>query len=144
MPKYIKILNLISSIIPVILIFVPRTLDDNKGIFTSKGERKIISDLKRKIKSLTDEQENTKKKFEDQQKQIEKHKIEIDQYKAEMEQYKKEMGIKINKLLGKKRKKSISYEKEEGSEENKEKKEEKESKEEAESKEEIIIKKKKK
>ena len=64
LPKYIEILNLISSIVPVILIFVPRTLDDNKGIFNSKGERKTISDLKKTIKSLTNEQEKMKKNFE--------------------------------------------------------------------------------
>ena len=98
MPKYIQILNLISSIIPVILIFVPRTLDDNKGIFTSIGERKYISDLKYKIEKLKDGQDEMKKQLENQKKEIEQQKIEMNQYKKEMEE-------KINKLLGKKRKK---------------------------------------
>ena len=98
LPKYIQILNLISSIIPVILIFVPRTLDDNKGIFTSIGERKYISDLKYKIEKLKDGQDEMKKQLENQKKEIEQQKIEMNQYKKEMEE-------KINKLLGKKRKK---------------------------------------
>ena len=105
LPKYIKILNLINSIVPVLLIFVPPTLDDSKGIFTSKGERKTIQDLQNKIKNLTNEQTKMRKQIDEQQKQMSK------------------MEKKINKLLGKKRKKSMDYEEEEEeSEESKEKK----------------------
>lgn len=119
LPKYIEILNLINNIIPVLLIFVPRTLDDNKGIFVSKGERKNIKDLKKKINNLTEEQTKMQIQLDDQKKQIDDQKKQI----AEMEN-------KINKLLGKKRKKSIDYEEEDESEENKERKEEKNSSEE--------------
>ena len=60
LPNYFKILDLISSIIPVMLIFVPRTLDDNLGTFSSKSEQKIIENLQKEIQTLKDNQENMK------------------------------------------------------------------------------------
>ena len=72
-------LGIISADIPVIIIFVPRTLDDNKGIFVSKGENKIISELKDELKSL-------KKEIQEMQAQI------------------NELNGKIDQLLGRKRK----------------------------------------
>ena len=57
LPNYFKIFDLISSIIPILLIFIPRTLDDNKGIYSSEDEPITILDLKKEIKSLRDNQQ---------------------------------------------------------------------------------------
>ena len=104
LPNYFKIFDIISSIIPLLLIFVPRTLDDNKGLYISQGIQKTILDLKNEIKNLRDNQKK-------------------------MEQNQKEMEQKIALLLGKKRiKKKIVDEKEEEYEEKEESEEEEESK----------------
>ena len=124
LPKCIQILNLISHIVPVILIFIPRTLDDNLGIISSKNERKAILDLKNTLKILIDGQEEMKKKLDDHQKQIDQQKIEAEKHKMEFIQYKKEIEEKIYKLIGRKRKKSKCKKKEE-SENDKERKGEK-------------------
>ena len=89
LPNYFKIFDLISSIIPVMLIFVPRTLDDNLGTFSSKSEQKIIENLQKEIQTLKDNQENMKST----------HQKEIDQMKNNL----KEMREKIVELLGKKK-----------------------------------------
>ena len=39
-PNFLISLDILSTVIPVIVIFIPRILDDNKRIFASKGEKK--------------------------------------------------------------------------------------------------------
>ena len=90
-PDYFQIFDLISFIVPVLLIFVPRTLDDNNEIFTSKSERQIISSLNNEIKDL----KNKMKKMEQEQQN------KINQLEQQIEVMKKQ----ITQFLGKKRKK---------------------------------------
>ena len=112
-PDYFQIFDLISFIVPVLLIFVPRTLDDNKEIFTSKSERQIISslnneikDLKNKMKKMEQEQQNKMKKMEqEQQNKINQLKKEQQNKINQLEQQIEVMKKQITQFLGKKRKK---------------------------------------
>ena len=101
-PDYFQIFDLISFIVPVLLIFVPRTLDDNKEIFTSKSERQIISSLNNEIKDL----KNKMKKMEqEQQNKINQLKKEQQNKINQLEQQIEVMKKQITQFLGKKRKK---------------------------------------
>ena len=115
LPNYFKIFDSFSSIVPVLLIFVPRTLDDTKGIFLSKWEQK----LNKEIEKLKDYQEGMEQKHKKEIMQMNQkmeqmelnHKKEMEQieqkHKKEMEQILKQMeqnvGKRIEKLLGKKK-----------------------------------------
>lgn len=143
LPYYFKIFDFLNSIVPVLLIFVPRILDDNKGIFSSKYEQKIISDLKKEIKGLRNSQVEMEKKHKKEIEIIKQqmnqkmelmeqnHKKEIKQmeqnHKKDIEQFKQQMDQKmeksLKKLLGKKNlknKKVIKNEEESEEEESKE------------------------
>ena len=99
LPDYFKILNLISSSIPVMLIFVPRILDDNFGIFTCKSEQKTIEDLKKEILTLKENQENMELSHQQEIKSLkDNQQKEIEQLKNNL----KEMEKKMLGLLGKK------------------------------------------
>ena len=64
------------------LIFVPRTLDDNLGIFSSKSEQKIIENLKKEILTLKENKENFKLSYQQEIKSLKDNKQkEIEQLK---------------------------------------------------------------
>lgn len=63
LPKYLKVFNSLNSVVPVVLIFVPRTLDDNKGIYVSQREKNTFSRFTKEIETLKENQEKMQKQI---------------------------------------------------------------------------------
>lgn len=99
LPDYFKIFNLICTSIPVLLIFVPKTLDDNEGQYLSKVEQNIILELKKEIRSIKDSQKIKEQEFEEKLKEFEK------KIQKEYAEKQKEFEKKIQKQYGEKQKK---------------------------------------